>query len=104
MFENPRGGRQARNFTKNVLKSLDLKLSSEQIFSFGCPWLLSRFHQINVPLLPFKCVFPYPNLLKIFKDTVTCFYNDHSCVALFQDKFPFDPPFVRVIYPVLTAG
>ena len=30
MFENPRRGRQATNFT-NVLKTLDLKSSSEQI-------------------------------------------------------------------------
>ena len=33
MFENPRRGQQARNFTKNVPKILDLKSSSEQIFS-----------------------------------------------------------------------
>ena len=33
MFKNPRRVRQARNFTKNVLKILDLKSSSEQIFS-----------------------------------------------------------------------
>ena len=33
MFENPRRGRQARNFTTNVPKVLDLKSSSEQIFS-----------------------------------------------------------------------
>ena len=33
MFENPRGGRQARNFTTNVPKILDLKSSSEQIFT-----------------------------------------------------------------------
>ena len=33
MFENPRRGRQARNFTKNVPKILDLKSSSEQMFS-----------------------------------------------------------------------
>ena len=31
MFENPRRGRQARNFTTNVPKILDLKSSSEQI-------------------------------------------------------------------------
>ena len=41
MFENPRGGRQARNFTTNVSKILDLKSSSEQIFfrklSLGAP-------------------------------------------------------------------
>ena len=32
MTENPRRGRQARNFTTNVPKILDLKSSSEQIF------------------------------------------------------------------------
>ena len=41
MFENPRRGRQARNFTTNVPKILDLKSSSEQIFfrklSLGTP-------------------------------------------------------------------
>ena len=44
MFENPRRGRQARNFGKNVPKILDLKSSSEQIFSEG-RWfsLLSLF-------------------------------------------------------------
>ena len=35
MFENPRRGRQARNFTANVLKIVDLKSSSEQIFSIN---------------------------------------------------------------------
>ena len=33
MFENPRRGRQARNFTTNVTKILDLKSSSEQRLS-----------------------------------------------------------------------
>ena len=33
MFENPRRGIQARNFTTNVPKILDLKSFSEQIFS-----------------------------------------------------------------------
>ena len=41
MFENPRRGRQASNFTTNVPKILDLKSSSEQIFfrklSLGAP-------------------------------------------------------------------
>ena len=31
MFENPRRGRQARSFAKNVPKILDLKSSSEKI-------------------------------------------------------------------------
>ena len=37
MFENPRRGRQARNFTTNVPKILVLKWSSEQIFSRKLP-------------------------------------------------------------------
>ena len=37
MFENPRRGRQARNFTTNFPKILDLKSSSEQIFSRNLP-------------------------------------------------------------------
>ena len=39
MFENPRRGRQARNFTTNVPKIVDLKSSSEQIFSENCRWV-----------------------------------------------------------------
>ena len=41
MFENPRRGRQARNYTENDPKILDLKSSSEQIIfrklSLGAP-------------------------------------------------------------------
>ena len=33
MFEKPRRGRRARNFTTNVPKIVDLKSSAEQIFS-----------------------------------------------------------------------
>ena len=42
-FENPRSGKQARILPKNVPKILDLKSSSEQLFSeidVGCPWLM----------------------------------------------------------------
>ena len=39
MFENPRRSRQARNSTTNVPKILDLKSSSEQIFSENCRWV-----------------------------------------------------------------
>ena len=39
MFENPRRGRQARNFTTNVPKILDLHSSSEQIFSENWRWV-----------------------------------------------------------------
>ena len=37
MFENPRRGRQAGNLTTNAPKILDLKSSSEQIFSRKLP-------------------------------------------------------------------
>ena len=40
MFENPRRGRQARNFTTNVLKILDPKSSFKQIFSENLHWVL----------------------------------------------------------------
>ena len=39
MFENPRRGRQARNVTTNVPKILNLKSSSEQIFSENWRWV-----------------------------------------------------------------
>ena len=39
MSENSRRGRQARNFTTNVPKFLDLKSSSEHIFSGNCRWV-----------------------------------------------------------------
>ena len=39
MFENPRRGRQARNFTTIFPKILVLKLSSQQIFSKICRWV-----------------------------------------------------------------
>ena len=39
MFENPRRGRQARIFTTNVPKIVDLQSSSEQIFSENCRWV-----------------------------------------------------------------
>ena len=46
MFENPSRGRQARNFTGNDPKILDLKSSSEQIIfrklSLGAPVIKMR--------------------------------------------------------------
>ena len=51
MFENPRRGRQARNFSTNVPKILDLKSSSEQIFfrklSLGAPEYLESFFDLH---------------------------------------------------------
>ena len=52
MFENPRRGREARNFTTNVPKILVLKSSSEQIFSrklpLGAPDCLSHSFEEDV--------------------------------------------------------
>ena len=39
MFENPRRGKQPKNFATNVPRILDLKSSSEQIFSENCRWV-----------------------------------------------------------------
>ena len=51
MFENPRRGRQIRNFTTNVPKILDLKSSSEQIFFENCRWvpLISSMRLLHRP-------------------------------------------------------
>ena len=63
MFENPRRGRQARNFTTNVPKILDLKSSSEQIFfrklSLGAPSVLKveiekNQNEIGIGYIPSK--------------------------------------------------
>ena len=43
MFENPRRGRQARNFLTNVPKMLDLKSSSEHTFSENWRWVPLNF-------------------------------------------------------------
>ena len=52
-FDNPSRGRQARNLTTNVPKILDLKSSSEQIFSKNRRW---------VPLFSFRSK-PSQNLM-----------------------------------------
>ena len=64
MFENPRRGTQARNFPKNIPKILDLKSSSEQIFSENWRWVSSSEQIFSenwrwVPL--FKQFFPISN-------------------------------------------
>ena len=61
MFENLRKGRQARNFTTNVPKILDLKSSSEQIFSrklpLGAP--------VKIPLRTYQTYLIKDSLTKI---------------------------------------
>ena len=59
MFENPRRGRQAGNFTTNAPKILGLKSSSEQIFSrklpLGAPDVQSHSWYVKVlDFAPFR--------------------------------------------------
>ena len=67
-FENPRRGRQARNFSENDPKILDLKSSSEQIIfrklSLGAPVkyfgvsfiVLTIFRTCNSHVIVMKCI------------------------------------------------
>ena len=59
MFENPRRGRQTRNFTTNAPKTLDLKSSSEQIFSPKLPLgasVFMRYHGLEKTPIPISKV------------------------------------------------
>ena len=56
MFENPRRGRKARNFTTNAPKILGLKSSSEQIFSRKLPLGAPEVCQVSLQLLTKKCL------------------------------------------------
>ena len=56
MFENPRRGRQARNFTTNVPKIVDRKSSLEQIFSENCRWAPLKCLTIVVKRCHNNCV------------------------------------------------
>ena len=70
MFENPRRGMQARNFTTNVPKILDLKSSSEQIFS--------RKLSLGAPDTNFLHFFLVP-LPLISSDHMTIGYAHDTC-------------------------
>ena len=76
MFENPRRGRQARNFTTNVPKILDLKSSSAQIFF--------RKLSLGAPVIWTQCS-RYPSSFYACKDfqvknKVTCFSGDKQLI------------------------
>ena len=74
MFENPRRGRQVRNFTTNVPKILDLKSSSEQIFFENCRWVPLRLRQIA----------------RLWQALLLC---DNVCVNWFDSSWKiFSPP------------
>ena len=65
MFENPRRGRQARNFTTNAPKILDLKSSSEQIFSRKLPLRAPEWNVLHKISASGVAVFLTKNILQI---------------------------------------
>ena len=62
MFENPRRGRQARNFKTNVPKILDLKSSSEQIFYENWRWVGAPVEKYSLVFARLRC-FGYLSVL-----------------------------------------
>ena len=85
MFENPRRGRQARNFTTNVPKILDFKSSSEQIFSkkltLGAPAQVRIFENMILRMKPccgWHGEFEYYLKLKTIKLKIYQENNDHG--------------------------
>ena len=76
MFENPRRGRQARNFTTNVPKIVVLKWSSEQIFPRKLPLGAPEF-----VASPTQVIFA-----QILASKVMC---DLNLIALISLNMPF---------------
>ena len=72
MFENPRRGRQARDFTTNVSKILDLKSSCEQIFfrklSLGAPEIRYSMSRV-IETVAAKTTFNYFNCVSNLRKT-----------------------------------
>ena len=87
MFENPRRGRQTRNFGKNVPKILHLKSSSEQIFSENCRW---------VPLYT-------PSSMTITNLLQTCCNKKHVTLPRKMLKTQCDTKTVVVLLTVTTT-
>ena len=76
MFENPRRGRQPKNFTTNVPKILDLKSSSEQIFSENCRWVppsCPEFKSSATLVSSQGCLLPVEFLILLCSVWITCF-------------------------------
>ena len=76
MFENPRRGRQARNVTTNAPKILDLKSSSEQIFSRKLP--LGAPDIFKTHFTSKKCIFGILKVKKKYVTSLILFRTDHS--------------------------
>ena len=63
--ENPRRGGRARNLTTNVPKILDLKSSSEQIFSKNCRWVPLRIPLLKLSKMLFALFVGTSNLHRV---------------------------------------
>ena len=83
MFENPRRGRQARNFTTNAPKILDLKSSSKQIFSrklsLGAPVVCQ--HLFNRQMKQQQKII-YPN---VYRNTINHSDSQMSLLPIFSE-------------------
>ena len=82
MFENPRRGRQARNFTTNVPKIPDLKSSSEQILfrksSLGAPewWDRTKTGLTFTFRAPLRKIYESTHIdLTVLSTLLTLFFN-----------------------------
>ena len=72
MFENPRRGKEARNLTTNVPEILDLKSSSEQVFSENGRWVpLAR---ISLPFLSEEAFYRFWLVICLFVCLFVCFF------------------------------
>ena len=92
MFENPRRGRQARNFTKNFPKILDLKSSSEQIFSEKCRWVPLSILQFCLHFALLLCSFNLSsviNFVAISAFLCGCFKAMSPVAILLKQGFAF---------------
>ena len=82
MFENPRRGRQARNFTTNVSKIVDLKSSSEQIIfrklSLGAPDKRQLFCQSVALTLWFRCLYERSTIILVEMFSDMCCLEDNA--------------------------
>ena len=79
MFENPSRGKQARNLTTNVPKILDLKSSSEQVFSENWRWVpLAR---ISLPFLSEEAFYRFWLVICLFVCLFVCFFL-HTIIIL----------------------
>ena len=88
MSENPRRGRQARNFTTNVPKILDLKSSSEQIFFRKLPLGAPDFSPQEVYKAEQVKNLNFDSSVKELKVSVAIFFS-HKCIKYFSYKFFF---------------